>query len=47
VLIDDNGKILAVGRARIASYMMKGYDIGVAVRVRQGIKSGTSKEEFV
>jgi conserved protein with predicted RNA binding PUA domain len=47
VLIDDNGKILAVGRARIASNMMKGFDIGVAVRVRQGIKSGTSKEEFV
>ena len=47
VLIDDNGKILAVGRARIASHMMKGFDIGVAVRVRQGIKSGTSKEEFV
>jgi conserved protein with predicted RNA binding PUA domain len=27
--------------------MMKGFDSGVAVRVRQGIKSGTSIEGFV
>jgi uncharacterized protein with predicted RNA binding PUA domain len=47
VVIDDDGKILAVGRARIASNMMKGFDSGVAVRVRQGIKSGTSIEGFV
>ena len=47
VVIDDNEKILAVGRARIASNMMKGFDAGVAVRVRQGIKSGTSTEGFV
>jgi conserved protein with predicted RNA binding PUA domain len=47
VVIDDNDKILAVGRARIASNMMKGFDAGVAVRVRQGIKSGKSTEGFV
>jgi uncharacterized protein with predicted RNA binding PUA domain len=47
VVIDDDGKILAVGRARIASNMMKGFDSGVAVRVRQGIKSGTSIEGLV
>ena len=47
VVIDDNEKILAVGRARIASNLMKEFDVGVAVRVRQGIKSGTSTEEFV
>jgi len=47
VVIDDSEKILAVGRARIASNMMKGFDAGVAVRVRQGIKSGTSIVGFV
>jgi uncharacterized protein with predicted RNA binding PUA domain len=46
-IIDDDEKVLAVGRARIAANMMKGFDTGVAVRVRQGIKSGTSTEGFV
>ena len=45
VVIDDNEVILAVGRARIASSMMKGFDAGVAVRVRQGIKSGTGTDD--
>jgi conserved protein with predicted RNA binding PUA domain len=46
-VIDDNENILAVGRARLASDMMKGFDAGVAVRIRQGIKSGASTEGFV
>lgn len=47
VVINDNDEILAVGRARIASNMMKGLDAGVAVRIRQGIKSRTSTERSV
>jgi uncharacterized protein with predicted RNA binding PUA domain len=39
VLIDDDGGILAVGRARMTSSMMRGFNKGVAVRVREGIKS--------
>jgi conserved protein with predicted RNA binding PUA domain len=46
VVIDDKENILAVGRARFASDIMKGFDSGVAVKVRQGIKSGTSTEEL-
>lgn len=44
VVIDDNDEILAVGRARIASNMMKELGAGVAVRIRQGIKSRTGTE---
>ena len=47
IVIDDNEKILAVGRARIASSMMNGFGAGVAVRIRQGIKSGDSTEDFI
>jgi uncharacterized protein with predicted RNA binding PUA domain len=47
IVIDDNEKILAVGRARIASSMMNGFGAGVAVRIRQGIKSGNSTEDFI
>jgi conserved protein with predicted RNA binding PUA domain len=47
VVIDDNETVLAVGRARLASEMMKGFNAGVAVRIRQGIKSRTSTEGFV
>jgi conserved protein with predicted RNA binding PUA domain len=47
VVIDDNEKVLAVGRAKLASHMMKKFDSGVAVRIRQGIKSGSSTEGFV
>jgi conserved protein with predicted RNA binding PUA domain len=42
VVMDNDGRILAVGRARMSSNMMSGFDSGVAVRVREGIKSRTN-----
>jgi len=42
VIIDSYRKILAVGRARVASNMMTRFDSGVAVKVREGIKSRTN-----
>lgn len=44
VVIDDNDRILAVGRAKISSNMMKELGAGVAVRIRQGIKSRRGTE---
>jgi archaeosine-15-forming tRNA-guanine transglycosylase len=44
VVIDDNDGILAVGRAKISSNMMKELGAGVAVRIRQGIKSRRGTE---
>ena len=44
VVIDDNDGILAVGRAKISSNMMKELSAGVAVRIRQGIKSRIGTE---
>ena len=42
VVMDNDGRILAVGRARMSSNMMSWFDSGVAVRVREGIKSRTN-----
>jgi uncharacterized protein with predicted RNA binding PUA domain len=38
-IVDQLGRIVAVGRARIGSSHMKSYGKGVAVKVREGLKS--------
>jgi archaeosine-15-forming tRNA-guanine transglycosylase len=38
-IIDLNENVLAVGRALLGAKVMKGYQKGVAVKIREGIKS--------
>lgn len=39
VVIDEDEKVLAVGRSICSSILMNKFDYGVAVKVREGIKS--------
>ena len=39
VVIDENEKVLAVGRSVCSSILMNKFDYGVAVKIREGIKS--------
>jgi uncharacterized protein with predicted RNA binding PUA domain len=36
IVIDENGKVLAVGRALLSSSEMKAFETGIAVKVRHG-----------
>jgi len=36
IVVDENGKVLAVGRAMLSSLEMKAFKTGVAVKVRHG-----------
>jgi len=36
VVVDENGKVLAVGRALLSSSEMKAFNMGIAVKVRHG-----------
>jgi uncharacterized protein with predicted RNA binding PUA domain len=38
-IIDKNDRVVAIGRSLLGSKMMKKYHTGVAVKVREGIKS--------
>lgn len=39
VILDENGKVIAVGKALLSAKMMKHFKSGVAVKVRKGIKT--------
>ena len=38
IVVDDSGRVLAVGRAVLSSYETKSFKTGVAVKVRHGCK---------
>jgi predicted RNA-binding protein (TIGR00451 family) len=38
IVVDESGKVLAVGRAVLSSKEMKAFKVGVAVKVRHGIE---------
>lgn len=38
VVLDEDGKVIAVGKAVLSARMMRSFKVGVAVKVREGVK---------
>jgi uncharacterized protein with predicted RNA binding PUA domain len=43
IVLDEDGKVLAIGRAALSGEEMKAFKHGVAVRVRRGVNQGAEK----